>query len=170
MKKILFIFIIIGCFFLNISVKAEGYTYRIKILNDKTNLRNDPGGTDGTRIGLLSKNDYYLLKDDKLYDDVFNHKRCNGGWYHMSYYTDVEGYVCSDDVLLIKSYSSDDVEALSACEKTLSDAGIPSSYWGGLCSLKESHPTWTFKALKIDMGFSYVVDRESECGKNYRYI
>lgn len=169
MKKILFIFVIIGCFFLNISVKAEGYTYRIKILNDKTNLRKDPGGTDGTRIGLLSKNDYYLLKDDKLYDDVFNHKRCNGGWYHMSYYTDVEGYVCSDDVLLIKSYNSDDVEALSACEKTLSDEGIPSSYWGGLCSLKESHPTWTFKALKIDMDFSYVVERESECGKNYIY-
>ncbi len=169
MKKVIFIIVTILSFACVLNVKATSYTYRVKILNNQTNLRYDPGGTNGKRVGLLYKNDYYLLKDDKLYDDVNNHLRCKGGWYHMTYYTDVDGYVCSDDVLLIKSYSSDDVTAETECEKTLSEAGIPSSYWGGLCNLKESHPTWSFKAVKVDLDWSYVVNRESECGRNYIY-
>ncbi len=169
MKKILTIIIFIISFFCITNVNASSYTYRIKVLNNQTNLRNDPGGTDGTRIGLLYKNDYYILKDDKLYDDVNNHKRCKGGWYHMTYYTSVDGYVCSDDVELVISYSTDTETPSTECEKKLSEAGFPSSYWGGLCSLQEKHPTWTFQPIKIDLDWSYVVERESECSKNYIY-
>lgn len=117
MKKFLaIIFLIMALFYID-NVNATSYTHRIKVLNNQTNLRKDPGGTDGTRIGLLYKNDYYVLKDDKLYDDVNNHKRCNGGWYHMTYYTNVDGYVCSDDVELVVSYSTDDVTPTTECEK-----------------------------------------------------
>ena len=85
MKKFLaIIFLIMALFYID-NVNATSYTHRIKVLNNQTNLRKDPGGTDGTRIGLLYKNDYYVLKDDKLYDDVNNHKRCNGGWYDILY-------------------------------------------------------------------------------------
>lgn len=153
-----------------LNVKAVGYTYRVKIINSGVNLRNNPGGNDGVRVGLLSKNDYYILVDDKLYDDENNHKRCNGGWYHMTYYTDVEGYVCSDDVKLVKSYSSDDIEASTDCEKELASLGFPSSYWGGICGIKEDHPTWNFQPIKINYNWVDVVDKESVCGRNYIHL
>lgn len=167
MKKILSLIILIMSLFYVTNVEASSYTYRIKVLNNQTNLRNDPGGTDGTRIGLLYKNDYYVLKDDKLYDDVNNHKRCNGGWYHMTYNTSVNGYVCSDDVELVISYSNDTEVPTTECEKILSEAGFPSSYWGGLCSLKEKYTTWTFQPVKIALEWDKVVEKESECGKNF---
>ena len=169
MKKLIFILIVFVSFFWTFDVLAASYTYRVKIIDNKTNLRNDPGGTDGTRLAMLYTNDYYTLKTNKLYDDVNNHKRCNGGWYYMTYYTGKDGYVCSDNVELIKSYTTDNETAQTECEKTLSNAGIPSSYWGGLCSLKEKHPTWNFQAIKINMDWSYAVERESECGRNYIY-
>lgn len=169
MKKVLMFLIVILSILILSNVKASTYTYRIKVLNNQTNLRNNPGGTDNSRLGLLSKNDYYVLKDDKLYPDENNHNNCKGDWYYMTYYTGLDGYVCSDDVELIVSYSTDDVEPTTECEKALSEAGFPSSYWGGLCSLKEKHPTWNFQPIKIDMDWSYVVERESECTKNYIY-
>lgn len=169
MKKVLMFLIVILSILILSDVKASTYTYRIKVLNNQTNLRNNPGGTDNSRLGLLSKNDYYVLKDDKLYPDENNHNNCKGDWYYMTYYTGLDGYVCSDDVELIVSYSTDDVEPTTECEKALSEAGFPSSYWGGLCSLKEKHPTWNFQPIKIDMDWSYVVERESECTKNYIY-
>ena len=169
MKKVLMFLIVILSILILSNVKASTYTYRIKVLNNQTNLRNNPGGTDNSRLGLLSKNDYYVLKDDKLYPDENNHNNCKGDWYYMTYYTGLDGYVCSDDVELIVSYSTDDVEPTTECEKTLSEAGFPSSYWGGLCSLKEKYPTWNFQPIKIDMDWSYVVERESECTKNYIY-
>lgn len=166
MKKFFGLFVVMFFLFC-LDVKAVDYTYRVKVLYNGVNLRKDPGGTDGSRVGLLSLNDYYVLSDNKLYDDVNNHKRCNGGWYKMVYYTDTEGFVCSDDVKVIKSYSSDDVEALSDCEKELFNAGFPSSYWGGICSIKEEHPTWSFQALKINYNWADVVEKESECGTNF---
>jgi beta-N-acetylglucosaminidase len=169
MKKVLMYLIVILSILILSDVKASTYTYRIKVLNNQTNLRNNPGGTDNSRLGLLSKNDYYVLKDDKLYPDENNHNNCKGDWYYMTYYTGLDGYVCSDDVELIVSYSTDDVEPATECEKALSEAGFPSSYWGGLCSLKEKHPSWNFQPIKIDMDWSYVVERESECTKNYIY-
>ena len=169
MKKVLMFLIVILSILILSDVKASTYTYRIKVLNNQTNLRNNPGGTDNSRLGLLSKNDYYVLKDDKLYPDENNHNNCKGDWYYMTYYTGLDGYVCSDDVELIVSYSTDDVEPTTECEKALSEAGFPSSYWGGLCSLKEKHPSWNFQPIKIDMDWSYVVERESECTKNYIY-
>ena len=169
MKKVLMFLIVFLSILILSDVKASTYTYRIKVLNNQTNLRNNPGGTDNSRLGLLSKNDYYVLKDDKLYPDENNHNNCKGDWYYMTYYTGLDGYVCSDDVELIVSYSTDDVEPTTECEKALSEAGFPSSYWGGLCSLKEKYPTWNFQPIKIDMDWSYVVERESECTKNYIY-
>lgn len=170
MKKKIMLLSFVTFFLFCLNVKAVGYTYRVKIINSGVNLRNNPGGNDGVRVGLLSRNDYYILVDDKLYDDENNHKRCNGGWYHMTYYTDVEGYVCSDDVKLVKSYSSDDIEASTDCEKELASLGFPSSYWGGICSIKEDHPTWNFQPIKINYNWVDVVDKESVCGRNYIHL
>lgn len=37
----------------------------------------------------------------------------------MTYYTNVDGYVCSDDVELVVSYSTDDVTPTTECEKKI---------------------------------------------------
>ncbi len=169
MKKLVPIFLFLFLLFNIQSVKAVEYTYRVKILYNKTNLRPDPGGVDGSYIDRLAANDYYTLVSDKVYDDINNHKRCNGGWYNINYYTGVTGYVCSDDVDLIKSYSKDDVSPSTTCEIELSNTGIPSSYWGGLCRLKENHPNWQFQGINTNLDWSYAVMRESNCGINYIY-
>lgn len=167
MKKYLYTIVFVVAFFTCFLVHAEEYIYRIRVLNDKTNLRNDPGGTDGTRVGLLSQNDYYVLVDNKLYEDVNNYKRCNGNWYYMNYYTGLNGYVCSDDVELITSYKSDTVEAQTECEIALKNAGFPSSYWGGLCKLKEKYPKWQFIGIDTGLEWDMAVEEESACGVNY---
>lgn len=167
MKKVSYILCLILLVIFIDNVSAASYTYRARILYNNTNLRPDPGGVDGTRLGLLDANDYYNLVSDKLYDDINNHKRCKGGWYNITYYTGVDGYVCSDDIELIKSYSKDDETASTACEKEMAELGFPSSYWGGLCSLKEKHPTWQFQAVNTNLDWAYAILRESDCGVNY---
>lgn len=34
----------------------------------------------------------------------------------------------------------------------------------GLCSMKEAHPTWTFKAVQTNLEWSVAVEKESACG------
>ncbi len=165
-KKYLFLIIFVLFFCLN-NVKADNSTYRVRIVNDKVNLRPDAGGVDGSYIDRLAENDYYPLVDYNLYPDVNNHKRCKGDWYKIEYYTNVTGYVCSDDVELIKSYSTDDVAPQTECEVELNNNGIPSSYWGGLCSLKERHPNWQFQGISVDLDWAYAVLRESNCSVNF---
>lgn len=46
----------------------------------------------------------------------------------------------------------------------MQEAGFPSSYWSGLCSMKEAHPTWTFKAVQTNLEWSVAVEKESACG------
>ena len=59
----------------------------------------------------------------------------------------------TDDVELVISYSTDTETPTTECEKTLSEAGFPSSYWGGICSLKEKNPSWTFQPVKIELNW-----------------
>lgn len=166
MKKYLTLIIIITLFLFSKTVNAAEYTSRIKIIHNQTNLRPDPG-TQRAPITRLSWFDYYTMTSNKLYEDTNNHKNCNGGWYNIIYHTGVTGYVCSDDVEVITSYSKDEEAPVTACEIEMSQAGFPSSYWGGLCSLKEKYPTWTFQAVRTNLDWSYAVDKESDCGRNY---
>lgn len=166
MKKVVLIFILIISFCFIENVRAAEYTSRIKIIHNQTNLRPDPG-TQRTPITRLSLYDYYTMTSDKLYDDTNNHKNCNGGWYNITYHTGVTGYVCSDDVEVIKSFSKDNEVPTTACEIEMSEAGFPSSYWGGLCKLKADHPTWTFQPIKTNLDWDFVIDEEGKCGKNF---
>ena len=54
----------------------------------------------------------------------------------------------------------------TACESEMQAAGFPSSYWSGLCSLKEKHPNWTFRAVQTNLEWSVAVEKESACGKS----
>ena len=169
MKKKRLIFLIFCLFIFSPSVMADSYTYHVRIKAKGTNLRYDAGGTTNAKVASLDKDDYYELVTNTEYPDINNHKRCNGGWYHMTYYTGKTGYVCSDDVELIKSYSKEGYAPSTSCETEMQNAGFPSSYWGGLCSLKEKHPSWNFQAIKVNLDWTYIVNKESDCGTNYIY-
>ena len=166
MKKIInFIFLFVLSFLLVSNVKAVEYTYRVKIVNPIP-LR-EGAGTNYKSIDSLDLYDYYVMVSDKLYEDTNNKVGCSKGWYNITYYTGVTGYVCADDVEVIESYTTDDATPTSECETKMKEAGFPSSYWGGLCKLQESHPTWSFQAIATDLDWPTVVEKESACGKNY---
>ncbi len=166
MKYIKYIIFCILLFLLMIDVNASetvrGY------INATCNIRTGPG-TQYKNIGIAYLGDNYILVEDKTYQDTNNHYNCNSDWY-QAYYNGIDvGYICGDHVDVVRSYSTDDVAPSNTCEQEMSDAGFPSSYWGGLCTLKESHPNWQFVALKIDYDWSYIIDKESSCGINLIY-
>lgn len=166
MRKLLAIITIFICsFFLISNVSAASYTARAYI-NSSCNVRTGPG-TQNARITSLYTGSYYNLVVDQTFSDTNNHYDCNSDWYQV-YYNGIDvGYVCGDHVDVVRSYSTDDVEPQTTCEVEMSNLGFPSSYWGGLCSLKERHPNWQFVALQTGIDWSYAVQRESSCGKSY---
>ena len=166
MRKIMiFVTLFICSFFLIHNVSATSYTARAYI-NSSCNVRTGPG-TQNKRITSLYTGSYYNLVVDQTFADTNNHYDCNSDWYQV-YYNGIDvGYVCGDHVDVIHSYNTDDVAPQTTCEVEMSNLGFPSSYWGGLCALKERHPNWQFVALQTGIDWSYAVERESSCGKSY---
>lgn len=167
MKKveyILFSFLIMFIFLADANAATTARAY----INSTCNIRTGPG-TQNTKItnGLIGS--YYLLVEDRTYADTNNHYDCNSDWYQVYYNGTATGYVCGDHVDVVRSHSTDDVAPSTTCEVEMSNLGFPSSYWGGLCALKERHPNWQFVPLKINYDWSYIVDKESSCGVNLIY-
>ena len=164
-KMMIFVTLFVCSFFLIHNVSATSYTARAYI-NSSCNVRTGPG-TQNKRITSLYTGSYYNLVVDQTFADTNNHYDCNSDWYQV-YYNGIDvGYVCGDHVDVIHSYNTDDVAPQTTCEVEMSNLGFPSSYWGGLCTLKERHPNWQFVALQTGIDWSYAVERESSCGKSY---
>lgn len=165
MKKveyILFSFLIMFIFLADTSAATTARAY----INSSCNVRTGPG-TQNTKISSAYIGSYYTLVEDKTYSDTNNHYDCNSDWYQI-YYNGVDtGYVCGDHVDVVYSHSTDDVAPSTTCEIEMSNLGFPSSYWGGLCHLREKYPNWQFVALQTNLDWSYSVQRESACGKSY---
>lgn len=162
MKKntlnLFFIFIFVF-FCLNINVFAEA---KYIVILDSVNVRKGPG-TNYSKIALTNVgNTYNLKKSEKIADEVKNGS-CNDGWYEIDYNGE-SAYVCSEYVKLVSEESNGTPK--NACEIEMQKAGFPSSYWGDLCSLKEKHPKWTFKALQTNLDWRTAVEKESACGKS----
>ncbi len=172
MFKIKKIFVILSLFILNAffvsNVYAASTTARAYI-NSSCNVRNGPGTNYDIIQGTNNEGAYYILVSDTTYKDENNYYNCSSDWYQVYYNGTATGYVCGDHVDVVYSYSSDDVTPSTTCEIEMSNLGFPSSYWGGLCALKERHPNWQFVALKIDYDWEYIVEKESSCGTNLIY-
>ena len=78
-------------------------------------------------------------------------------------------YIKKSNLSLAKSIAQRDYEKQvinepepsNDCERILKDAGFPSSYWAGLCALKETHPNWKFTQIStssksLNLYFKYV--------------
>lgn len=166
-KIIVFVTLFVCSFFLIHNVSAASYTARAYI-NSSCNVRTGPG-TQNIKISSAYIGSYYNLVEDKTYTDTNNHYDCNSDWYQIYYNGTATGYVCGDHVDVVRSYSTDDVAPSTTCEQEMSNLGFPSSYWGGLCALKERHPNWQFVPLKINYDWSYIIEKESPCGVNLIY-
>ncbi len=168
MKKveyILFSFLVMFIFLADTSAATTARAY----INSSCNVRTGPG----TQYEILDRREksgaYYNLVEDKTYADENNHYDCNSDWYQIYYNGVATGYVCGDHVDVVYSHSTDDVAPSTTCEIEMSNLGFPSSYWGGLCSLKERHPNWQFVPLKINYDWSSIIEKESPCGWNLIY-
>ncbi len=141
-------------------------TYVGKINDNDINLRKGPG-TNYEIIKSLSKYSEYTLVSNALFKDE---KGCASGWYQIYYEASEIGYVCSQFVSVSQKNDEGEAsheEATNDCEKELKDAGFPQSYWSGLCSLKEKHPTWSFEPAFTGLDWQSAVSSESACGKSY---
>lgn len=166
-KMMIFVTLFVCSFFLMYNVSAASYTARAYI-NSSCNVRTGPG-TQNKKISSAYIGSYYNLVEDKTYTDTNNHYDCNSDWYQIYYNGTATGYVCGDHVDVVRSYSTDAVAPSTTCEQEMSNLGFPSSYWGGLCALKERHPNWQFVPLKINYDWSYIIEKESPCGWNLIY-
>ena len=168
MKNIYYILFSIFIMFVCLVDVSAATTARAYI-NSSCNVRTGPGTQYEILDGREKLGAYYNLVEDKTYADENNHNGCNSDWYQVYYNGTATGYVCGDHVDVVYSHSTDDVAPSTTCEIEMSNLGFPSSYWGGLCALKERHPNWQFVPLKINYDWSSIIDKESPCGWNLIY-
>ncbi len=136
-------------------------TFIGKINDDDVHLRKGPG-TNYEVIKTLSEGSEFKLVSKDL---IENEEGCEEGWYQLYYESSNSGYVCSKYVSVSEIVYHE--TATTECEKALEIAGFPSSYWPGLCKLKEDHPSWDFEPIFTGLDFKTAVDAESVCGKSY---
>ncbi len=159
-KKSLLILILVTSF-LFFSTNVSAGTKMALVTYNNASLRTGPG-TKNKEIAVLNSGTKYNLADEEKYTG----SGCSSGWYKLIYNETTTGYVCAS-LLSIVEVSSDGEIPKNACEKELSDLGFPSSYWAGLCSLKEKHTNWSFKPVMTNLDWSTAVDKESACRKSY---
>lgn len=136
-------------------------TYKATITENGVNLRSGPG-TNHKVLKTVNKDAEYSMIDNILYKDEVG---CEKGWYKIYYDASAIGYVCSNyvttkEVIINKTPTSE-------CEIALNELKFPPSYWPGLCTLKEKHPTWEFKPIFTGLEWVDAVNSESACGISY---
>lgn len=167
-KKVFICLLLFTFVFLCIeTVHAETTTRVIITLplnSENKNVREAPNGK-ANKLGVTANYGTYRLLDEKPYPGVDGDNTCSEPWYKI-YFNGKDGYICGENVEFVKSHATDDIAPSTDCEKQMSALGFPSSYWGGLCRLKEKYPSWTFEAIKVDTDWSDVIKGESSCGWN----
>ena len=119
---------------------------------------------------LASSGEIFNMPDNQI---VSPNGACPNGWYKVNYNGNT-GYVCSNYLKVYEINNSDDSDGKTPsndCEVSLQQAGFPSSYWNGLCQIKNAHPNWTFVAKKTDssgntIDWNMSVAAEASCGSN----
>ncbi len=161
MKKIwMFLSFLIFVFFcLTIDVYADG---EYVIFLDANNIRSGPS-TNYSRLGMENVGSTYYLISSQIVLDEKKDGSCDAGWYQIDYEGE-KGYVCAEYVSAVLSPEEETTEATTACEAEMKEAGFPASYWDSLCSLKEAHPDWVFKAVQTGLDWSVAVNRFTSCG------
>ncbi len=159
-KKSFFCLCFVFCFVL-LHHNVHAGTKMALVTYNNASLRTAPG-TKNPEIAVLNSGTKYNLADENIYTG----SGCSSGWYKLIYNENTTGYVCAS-LLSIVEVSSDGESPKNACETELFNLGFPSSYWAGLCSLKNAHPNWSFQPVMTNLDWETVVDKESACRKSY---
>lgn len=166
MNKKIMLILLFSCFFIGYtSVKAD---YSYIVVNDSVNIRIGPS-TKYTSKGVVKNGSSFNLLNDNIVADERKNGSCDSGWYNIDY-NNTSAYVCSEyatKYLVKDNPTEEDIAATNQCEKAMKEAGFPSSYWKGLCTMKLAHPKWEFKALITNLDYKTVIQKESSCGKSY---
>ena len=158
---LVFSFFIFVFFCLTLKVYASG---EYVVFLNSVYIRTGPS-TSYSSIGLENVGSTYSMVSTSLFRDERQNGSCDSGWYQISYDGNT-GYVCSEYVRVANANYDDGAEPTTVCEVEMQEAGFPSSYWSGLCSLKEKYPNWTFRAVDTALEWSVAVEKESSCGKS----
>ncbi len=154
------LFSLIGFFAFTSSVFASTY---YGIANTVAKIRTGPG-TNYTAVANTSLGNTFDLVSETKYPDESLDNKCPNGWYQVMY-NNSPHYICGDYLDIHEKVEINDTGIpTTACETAMATKGFPSSYWYGLCSLIEQHPTWNFEALLTDVDFGVAVFAESTCG------
>ena len=160
LKQMLFLLVLL-CIF-PLSINATDY-YGV-VSGSDVRVRKGPKTTDS----------YMLVSNGEILDlvdlEIVSGSGCGMGFNKVKVGENI-GYICSSLVNVYEKQVINEPEPSNDCERALKDAGFPSSYWQGLCALKEAHPNWIFtpkstslNGNKIDWNASVV--SEAKCGKN----
>lgn len=168
-RNVICLVLFVVLFLWGFNVKAATTTSRLVITMPvgslSKNVRPEPKSSL-IRLGYAINYGIYNLVDETPYASIDGDKTCATSWYKIYYNGTATGYVCGENTEILRSYATDDVSPTTDCEKEMLNLGFPSSYWAGLCRLKEKHPTWKFEALKVNLDWSEVIKGESPCGWN----
>lgn len=164
-KKILSVILFIFCL-IPLSVNASDY-YGV-ISGADIRIRKNVDSTSYYKFA--SSGEIFDMPDNEL---IEGNKACPNGWYKVNYDNNI-GYVCSNYLKVYQintSLDNAEVTPGNECEVAMQQAGFPSSYWNGLCTIKAAHPNWTFTAKATDSSGSTIdwnmsVQAEASCGKN----
>jgi len=165
MKKI-YIILFLALFIL---MPTYSFADEIEVTGSAVRIRKVPN-TDSkdSIIKTVDAGVKYTLKSVTLVSDTgTNGNNCEAGWYSIVLDGYESAYICSTytrKVTTTEIVISE--EAKTECEKSLSAAGFPETYWDSLCKLKVAHPTWEFKAVNTGLDFKVVVENESKCGNS----
>lgn len=134
---------------------VDASSYYGVISGTEVRIRTAPSGSV---LKYVSTGATFEMPDNQKSEGTSN---CSSGWYKVLYDGSNTGYICSDYLIVYeKTQAADTGVASSECEKQMQQAGFPSSYWTGLCGLKNAHSNWEFKAVKgandevVDFGMS----------------
>ena len=159
-KKIsaLILFMICLC---PLTVKASSYYGVVNGVDVR--IRKSPGY--GDTITYVSTGTTF---DMPTKDKSAGTDNCSSGWYQVYYSGSNVGYICADYFIAYeKASSQDNATPSGSCQTEMKNAGFPSAYWSGLCSLKAQHSNWKFVAVK-DANGSAVDFNKSVVSENCR--
>jgi len=164
-KYLKYLIFVIFLFILNMNF-CHAEVYRAKIIGSGVRLRSGPG-TNYSSVGNVSKNSEYTMVSNTNYKDesTSSTNKCESGWYKIYYDGAATGYVCSSYTEVSSIVIKED--PTTSCEQEMKDLGFPSSYWPGLCSLKEKYKDWEFTPIHTGLNWSEAVNSESACGISY---
>ncbi len=167
-KKIFNILLCIALFlslFFNIPItRAEDKYIGTTLAEGGLRVRSGPG-TKYTQLSMLPLGSVVdMVNIVKVADEG----GCSDGWYQIYYASEKTGYVCATYLDVTKKIEENTSGVpRNDYEKSLQEAGFPSTYWAALSALHDKHPNWIFEALNTNLEWQSAVAAESVISVNY---